>query len=256
MTAYDAELAIRLARASLDAYAGPTHTERLQKQWKSDSAKLIVAGETEALLLLFPDHAILAFRGTSSAADVRTDIRSGRAIWKGTSVHEGFLTAWLEIRPAIVAALQGHLLDGQPLYVTGHSLGGGLATLCACDFSGGRYAGRTVLYSFGSPRVGDRHFASLCNQRLANRQWRVVHGNDVVPRVPRVFRTSMLLPKYIPLLPTSRRYRHSDSLVLLTEDGHTLLDPSAFRLLVERVIGFRADFGRDHLMVNYLEALL
>jgi hypothetical protein len=253
---YCPELAVTLCRASLDAYAGPEYTTALCHQWQAADAKLITAGDTEALLLIYPDCAILAFRGTSSGADVKTDLSATRAVWKGCSVHSGFLGAWQSIRPEVVAALQGHLLHGQPLYVTGHSLGGALATICAVDFGSGRYAGRTHLYTYGSPRVGDWRFTNLCNTRLGDCAWRIVHSNDGFARVPKLFRTRILLPEWCPLLPTARRYRHVSNLVFLTEDRHTLIRPSANRVLLERVVGFRFDIGRDHLCAQYLEALL
>jgi triacylglycerol lipase len=252
----DYDVTVAMARASIDAYAGPEHTERLKHEWQANEATLIVVGDTEALLLVSDDCAILSFRGTSSGADARTDMSATRARWLSTNVHAGFCEAWLSIRPGIVAALQGKLLLGQTLYVTGHSLGAALATLCACDFAGGRYAGRTVLYTFGSPRVGDWRFAALCRARLRGQHWRFVHSNDGVTRVPRLFRASFLLPKWFPLLPTLRRYRHVGELVFLTEDGHELIRPSAWRVAIERVIGFRFDVARDHSMVNYLEAVL
>lgn len=253
---FDLDVASAMARASLDAYLGPEHTERLRNEWEATEAKLIVTGDTEALLLISDECAILSFRGTSSKADALTDIAATKSRWRDTYVHSGFLRAWDSIRSAVVYALRDKLDQGQPLYVTGHSLGGALATLCACDFAGGAYAGRTVLYTFGSPRVGDKRFVDLCNKRLRGNCWRFVHSNDVIPRVPRLFRTSFLLPRWVPLLPTTRRYRHVDGLVFLTEDGHALVRPSWGRVLFERLIGFRFDIGRDHSMVNYLEAVL
>ena len=77
---YCPELAVTLCRASLDAYAGPEYTTALCHQWQAADAKLITAGDTEALLLIYPDCAILAFRGTSSGADVKTDLSATRAV--------------------------------------------------------------------------------------------------------------------------------------------------------------------------------
>lgn len=253
---FNRSVAVAMARASLDAYAGPESTEQLRREWQADEATLIVVGDTEALLLVSDDCAILSFRGTSSKADAITGMSATRAKWKGVSVHAGFLGAWLKIRPSIVAALQGKLTHGQTLYVDGHSLGGALATICACDFACGRYAGRVTLYTFGSPRVGDRRFAEFCESRLPGQIWRFVHSNDIVTRIPRLFRASVLLPKWVPLLPTPRRYRHVGRLVFLTEDGHVLDRPNRLRVFFERVIGFRFDAGSDHSMVQYLEALL
>lgn len=53
-------------------------------------------------------------------------------------VHTGFLTAYDSLRPAVLALL-ATLLEGEEqqwhIFLTGHSLGGALATLCAWDCS-------------------------------------------------------------------------------------------------------------------------
>jgi hypothetical protein len=71
------------------------------------------------------------------------------------------------------------------VWITGHSLGGALATMAAA-----RLVGEGVLrpeqiggiYTFGQPRVGDAHFAQA--YALGARHFRVVHDNDVVTQVP------------------------------------------------------------------------
>lgn len=66
--------------------------------------------------------------------------------------------------------------------VTGHSLGGAAATLCAADL-GKRFGLSTLLYTFGEPRVGDADFASsLASHSLGS--YRVVHASDCVPHLP------------------------------------------------------------------------
>ncbi|RVW38708.1 hypothetical protein CK203_077483 [Vitis vinifera] len=54
------------------------------------------------------------------------------------------------------------------VYVTGHSLGGALATLLALELSSSQLAKRGVIsvtmYNFGSPRVGNKRFAEVYNE--------------------------------------------------------------------------------------------
>lgn len=132
--------------------------------------------------------AIIAFRGSEIwkreehfdaqriLADLKTNIDIRLSDWaEGEQVHSGFKAAldeiWDELRPEI-EKLQAR---GVKIWITGHSLGAALATLSA-----DRLPNVQGLYTFGSPRVGDKGFQ-------ANFQvdaYRVVNGKDIVARVP------------------------------------------------------------------------
>ena len=69
--------------------------------------------------------------------------------------------------------------------VTGHSLGGALANLCAVDLQYNFSPDVSVeVYTFGAPRVGNKAFVDSYNRRVPN-TWRFVNGNDVVCGLPR-----------------------------------------------------------------------
>lgn len=70
-------------------------------------------------------------------------------------------------------------MQNKKLYVTGHSLGGAMATICASRLSA---QGMNVegLYTYGSPRVGDGEFVA----NLKVNHFRFVNNNDAVPKVP------------------------------------------------------------------------
>jgi len=69
---------------------------------------------------------------------------------------------------------------------TGHSLGAAFATLAAVDMILGGWApaSESILYNYGSPRVGNLAFANKVVELLPNTLWRVVHNKDLVPHVP------------------------------------------------------------------------
>ncbi|GAQ80987.1 hypothetical protein KFL_000680030 [Klebsormidium nitens] len=80
--------------------------------------------------------------------------------------------------------------DTWSLLVTGHSLGGALATLFAAEMAmaaeaEGARIGHVTMYNFGSPRVGNHAFADFYNRRVPD-TWRLVNRNDVIPTVPRM----------------------------------------------------------------------
>lgn len=112
------------------------------------------------------------------------------------------------------------------MIVTGHSLGGALATLCALDLQFNFFSAepeRIVLYSFGSPRVGNSAFRQSFNRRVSN-SYRVVNGMDIVPAVPRPW----------------QGYRHVDN-------AYRIGQRFSWRLVSQRV--------RDHAIASYIESL-
>ncbi|PNG99177.1 Lipase, partial [Tetrabaena socialis] len=67
--------------------------------------------------------------------------------------------------------------------VTGHSLGGALATLAVHDLAKRMptHAQQAIsLYSYGAPRVGNEPFVGEFD-RLVRNTWRVTNTNDIVP---------------------------------------------------------------------------
>jgi hypothetical protein len=67
------------------------------------------------------------------------------------------------------------------IVVTGHSLGGAVATLAAAQL---RSEGWVVsLYSYGAPRVGGRALSAFISGQ-AGGNYRVTHRNDPVPNLP------------------------------------------------------------------------
>lgn len=100
----------------------------------------------------------------------------------GCHVHAGFHLAWKEIKDDVKMFVE-KVLPGHSDYrivITGHSLGGAVATLLATQF---RYDDCDVdEYTFGSPRVGNLAFVhSATGKGIIQR---VTHEEDPVPRLP------------------------------------------------------------------------
>ena len=101
----------------------------------------------------------------------------------GCLVHTGFYTAWKEVAATVTAAVKS-AKAANPTYsigVTGHSLGGAVATLAAAYLRKGGYT--ADLYTFGSPRVGNKAFAAFTTSQ-SGEEYRVTHDKDPVPRLP------------------------------------------------------------------------
>lgn len=98
-------------------------------------------------------------------------------------MHQGFVNAYLSVRNQIHDYIQRHTASN--LIVTGHSLGGALSTLCAVDMQycfGEKFA--ISIYTFGSPKVGNKGFRNSFSRRVPN-SYQFVYGMDMVPALPR-----------------------------------------------------------------------
>ena len=67
--------------------------------------------------------------------------------------------------------------------MTGHSLGGALATLFVMENDSKKKFDISTLCTFASPRVGTMEFVHSFNQRPVS-SWRIVNPKDVVPEIP------------------------------------------------------------------------
>jgi acetyl esterase/lipase len=97
--------------------------------------------------------------------------------------HRGFWNSWTDARDRVLPAV-AQAVAANPSYqlrVTGHSLGGAIATLAAASM---RNTGHAVaLYTFGSPRVGGSKISDYITKQ-AGGNYRVTHWNDPVPKLP------------------------------------------------------------------------
>lgn len=239
---------------------------------------------TEAMLAQLKSHddvdgmLVLAFRGTQpNIKDVLTDIKADLANADcGGRAHRGFLEAFGKVKQQITDALQQH--EGQPLYITGHSLGGALAMLATkmlvSDSMG-------ACYTYGCPRTGDDDFFTGIKTPV----YRVVNAADGVARVPFGYGFSFFLTflRVIPINGTFQisewlrkkflSYTHYGNLVFLSdapnvagEDGIMFKDlvvkksPNIFwrvSIVSLRLLKTRLKAGAaDHSILDYSQKLL
>jgi acetyl esterase/lipase len=69
------------------------------------------------------------------------------------------------------------------VFVTGHSLGGALARLCALSLRLDLGLPDVRVVTFGSPRVGNGVFAAWFDSAVGP-HWRFTHDRDIVPSLP------------------------------------------------------------------------
>lgn len=136
--------------------------------------------ETQAFLAHNGKYAVLAFRGTEAKwQDIQSDIRTKRERTDSGKIHAGFHDAYALVGDKIKAKLAD--VSDYPLYITGHSLGGALATVATQDLEKSGYKDQiAACYTYGSPRVGNADF----DENIRSPVYRIINFIDIVTFVP------------------------------------------------------------------------
>jgi len=150
------------------------------------------------------------FNTTSSAWEIEKDYKLGFSGYCSSleglccgpkerpRVHTGFYNNFLASLTLIKQHIEPMLGPSQPprkLFVTGHSLGAGIATLAACyfllEYDWSIMPQTLISVTAGSPRACGRLMCDVVKQRIDEfasakrvRMYRVVRGSDVVARLP------------------------------------------------------------------------
>ena len=141
----------------------------------------------EVLIIAKEDALIIAFQGSKQLPDWLANFTFFQANGQDHDlmgkIHQGFATMleseWITIEQTIE---EFHTND-QPIWITGHSLGGALGTLTAAKLASEGYP-IAPLYTFAAPRVGNTEFAEELFTLLGQRHFRFVNEEDIVARLP------------------------------------------------------------------------
>ncbi|KAJ9445152.1 Lipase [Diplonema papillatum] len=240
--------------------------------------------DLQAIICKNEDRIVIAFRGTHCFQNVRTDFQMFRDVLeemvndKRTTLfdpsswvsrfrketgfglprcHRGFLQAFRMIRPQVMARLVPIIEKYPDLQIccTGHSLGGALAMLMAYWIKKEvkrRGTEKIVVYTFGSPRVGNAAFAETYDHAIPH-SFRVVNQCDIVPTVPFGVHGAV--------------FKHSGREVCIDKRGNLIIEPTFVerfigptKLVNSRFGGILQAFGggrslSDHMMVRYARSL-
>ncbi|MCI0468256.1 MAG: lipase family protein [Beijerinckiaceae bacterium] len=164
-----------------------------------------------AYIALGPELAAVAFRGTDSVEDWKTNFRAALVHPEGTDdkllVHEGFYSAFRKLSDgneglgSRLGKIKSETAGKLPIYITGHSLGGALAQIASAVFGDDQIA---ACYTFGSPRVGNPQF----DLWVKVPSYRVINHADIVPQVPPPWKYRHSGdPRYLPEQVTGSPYR-------------------------------------------------
>ncbi|OOF60301.1 lipase family protein [Rodentibacter sp. Ppn85] len=138
-----------------------------------------------ALFYMDETRAVIAVRGTQEIKDFEIDadalqMKPDYGI-KG-EVHKGFYTQANKIISTLsFTDFTDKIREmNKELYVTGHSLGGAVATILSAYLVEQGF--KPLLYTFGSPRVGNTVFAKYYSDKFTH--FRHVNDFDIVPVLP------------------------------------------------------------------------
>ena len=182
------------------------------------------------------DVYILAFRGTEpdELSDILADLNAFPD--KGVSggwVHNGFQNELEKVWEQIKAHREEH--KTKEFFITGHSLGGAMATLAASRFN--LIDDVACLYTYGSPRVGTRSFVKSCKVL----HYRHKNNNDLVTAVP------LLL----------MGYKHHGELRYINFYGN-IRKLTTWQAIKDKWRGYRSgilDGAKDHSITEYYKCL-
>lgn len=246
-TQYRPQNALLLAKVALVAYQSPESIKPEVEKWGLSQFVFIDRKDTQVFLAGDSEIILIAFRGTEPERlqDWMTDAQIKRKAGLYGKVHRGFLRALQSVWSEIQVIIEKWQTQAQSLWVTGHSLGGALATLAMATF-GEKAKPVHGLYTFGQPRVGGKTFAKNFDLDFQSQTFRFVNNNDVVIRVST----------------RAMGYRHIGRVVVFDSKGMLQTDPHFWNIFVNRLVGRVEDLGKpgtdgikDHSMVRYVKNL-
>lgn len=222
--------------------------------------------DTKAIIGFNDDIVVIAFRGTASLKNAVSDMQVWRmryppgqgSAWTFTAprVHGGFLKSYqtAQFNERLIARVE-HILyrcrqpkEGDPpggrrvkVYVTGHSLGGALATLCAYDIKKRcPYAERLIdvsCYTFGAPRTGNHAWVHASDAAVRD-SWHVINQDDAVTRAGKFWAL----------------YKRAGHRVLINSRGDMVVRPSSLEQYIYRSPTPAGSVG-DHYLTSYQRSL-
>ncbi|BAZ33390.1 lipase class 3 [Cylindrospermum sp. NIES-4074] len=212
---FDPSQANKLAGLIQQAY--DQFDERETKTWRlSEPYELLGSLGTENVPFGFvvsetdSNDVVVIFRGTKSFIEWFQDVNiqlvsyrdsTGKDIIQGVQqkssseiiptindfgyVTAGFRGIYISLREQMLEVLKKCPADCK-IFVTGHSLGGALATLAIPDILNNtdfKDPQKVELYTFASPRCGDKTFATSFQETGVN-HWRIANTEDFVTMLP------------------------------------------------------------------------
>lgn len=171
-----------LATMSQEAYSTSLPAEEVFRSRGFTSTKPVTTGCHIGYIASVEDATVIVFRGT----DDRKDWFANLDVCPDFDVHGRFHRGFNDAYESLQAQVIGLLTETPPanLWITGHSLGGALAVICAYDLIHNQTLDVRGVMTFGQPMVASKKAANFLDDLLRGRYVRFVNGRDIVTRIP------------------------------------------------------------------------
>ena len=256
-TDLDAGNAYWMARLSEEVYLKKSEDnpipdeDRILANLRKDDPKFIsISGvdknSAQAALIEHEDYLCMAFRGTDEFSDWLDNINAFSTKELFGEFHRGFWNSVEDVwRPINKKFRYLQKKNKRPLFITGHSLGGAMATIAAAKLIH-EDKPFTSVYTFGQPRALSRETAQTFNVECKSRFFRFHNNNDIVTRVP-----ARLMG-----------YSHVGSYLYITEEKEIHQEVGFWFKFLDQIEGVIKDIKesgfdsiKDHDMNEYLKAI-
>ncbi|MGH1405142.1 MAG: lipase family protein [Rhodomicrobiaceae bacterium] len=176
--------ALSLAEASKLAYENESIIKTTaETDWGFSNCDFITAGSTQLFVAQKENIILIAFRGTQSNLEDwlgNMDIRTVSKTYG--NVHKGFEDHYANIKQQLETILSNSNAANKSIWLTGHSLGGAIATIAAAELMSS-YA-ISGIYTFGQPRVGFEGLRTFMETNYADNFFRFVNQDDPITLLP------------------------------------------------------------------------
>ncbi len=239
--------ALSLAKASKLAYLDKT-TVTNKLYGNINQLYFFDKRNTQGFIAANNEFVVISFRGTEprNLKDWMNNTRISLIPGYGGSVHRGCSEALDDVWDDIVRLLPQFQDKNQPIFLTGHSMGGTLATMTAIRLGEKYYQHIRGIYTFGCPRMGDSKFVENYDKIFNDRTFRIVNHRDIVTR----------------LAPRSFGYQHVSGCWFFDSEGKLHNDIRYWQQFLETVKGTREEFlnvvslVEDHNLDEYKKNVL
>lgn len=228
------------------AYDAPVDAkERIRKLGFESESESINAGAMQGYVIDAADDSIIALRGTEAHEyDILQDLRFLKNRSEQGSMHGGFASGYNPMHDQVVKLLERY--GTKRVWITGHSLGGGLAIVCAIRLLNDDQYPIAGVMTFGQPKVARNDMIEKIGPKLDGKYVFFVNDMDPVTRLIGPYQHFGHMVRW-----NDHEIERSERVMLVgsSEDG-----------LVERTpnteVGYIEDMSDDELnqMINELEA--